>query len=82
MAELYEDILQFVFLLLNKEIGTLADGRVQLEEQLIINEVSDGVRIVLQGKHLVHEGEREGLIPEVVVYRLGVFAHCTWRKVN
>jgi hypothetical protein len=44
--------------------------RVQLEEELIVDERLDWLFVVIEGKHIVDEGEVEGLIPQVAIDRL------------
>lgn len=64
------------------KVRALANSRVELKEQLIIDKGVDRVIVVLEVEHLVHEGEGEGFIAEMVVDALLVLAYGAGRKVS
>ena len=58
---------------MNKEVGFLSYSRVDLEEELVINEVLDWVLEIIIGEISIYERKTEYLILEIVIY-------CLWRS--
>ena len=76
LPDLQDAILQAELLLLDEEVRHLPIEGVDLEEELVVYEILDGLLIVIFLKHAVDEGETENLTVEVLVdLGLGLTSH-------